>query len=262
MRQSLPFAPARFHACFSFAFFASSRFAVVRLCRGLLLFLSPFGFAFSPYLYSQSTGERKPAAPARETDSVYTLRIYEDLVIVDVLVTDKAGKPVRNLRKEHFQVFEDKVSQKISTLDFEDLSHSIQSASSTSASPPIINLSKTELQQLPKEIFQNRRLMVLMLDLSSMPVEDQISAQKAAQDFIEKQMTPADLVAVVSNSSNLKLLQNFTNDREALLKAVRQFMPGESSSLAELGTTDPDAADGRCHSGGSVGGLRGGRNGV
>ncbi|MGH9428701.1 MAG: VWA domain-containing protein, partial [Terriglobia bacterium] len=232
LRQSRPLSPAAVLSLF-FAFFASSRFAVSPRWI-LLLLLSPFAFALSPYSYSQSPGK---------TDSVYTLSVYEDLVIVDVVVTGKDGKPVKNLRQEDFWVFEDKALQQIRTFDFEDLSQAIDIARQPAEPASHINLSQTSLAQLPKSVFQNRRLMILMLDLSAMPAEDQIQAQQAAQSFIEKKMTPADLVAVVSNSSNLKLLQNFTNDRSALLEAVRRLMPGDSSSLAGLGTTDPDAAD-------------------
>jgi VWFA-related protein len=164
-------------------------------------------------LYSQS--------PAK-TDSVYTLRLYEDLVIVDVVVTGKDGTPIKNLRQEYFKIFEDKIPQQIRTFDFEDLSRAIDATPRPAESTPIINLSQTPPAQLPKDALQNRRLMILMLDLSAMPAEDQIQAQHAAQSFIEKKMTPADLVAVVSNSSNLKLLQNFTNDRSALLESRSQ----------------------------------------
>lgn len=104
-------------------------------------------------------------------------------------------------------------------------------------------MSQTAPAQLPKDALQNRRLMILMLDLSAMPVEDQIQTKQAAESFVEKKMTPADLEAVVRHSSNLKLLQNFTNDRAALLEAVHKLMAGDFSSLAGLGTTDPDAAD-------------------
>jgi len=214
------------------AFFASSRFAFG--LRILLFSFSPFAVALPPYLYSQSAGK---------TDSVYTLRLYEDLVMVDVVVTGKDGTPIKNLRQEDFRIFEDKTPQQIRTFDFEDLSRAIEAAPQPTEQAPLINLSQTSSAELPKTALQNRRLMILMLDLSAMPVEDQIQAQQAAQSFIEKKMTPADLVAVVSNSSNLKLLQNFTNDRSALLEAVHKLMPGDSSSLAGLGTTDPDAAD-------------------
>ena len=163
--------------------------------------------------------------------------------MVDVVVTSKDGTPIKNLRQEDFKIFEDKTPQQIRTFDFEDLSRAIDATPRPAESTPIINLSQTSPAQLPKDALQNRRLMILMLDLSAMPAEDQIQAQHAAQSFIEKKLTPADLVAVVSNSSNLKLLQNFTNDRSALLEAVHKLMPGDSSSLAGLGTTDPDAAD-------------------
>src|SRR4030095_8944419 len=213
------------HLPFSFAFFASSRFVLI-FCTVLLL-LSLFAFALSPYLYSQSTGK---------TDSVYTLRLYEDLVMVDLVVTGKDGTPIKNLRQEDFKIFEDKTPQQIRTFDFEDLSRAIDATPRPAESTPIINLSQTSPAQLPKDALQNRRLMILMLDLSAMPAEDQIQAQQAAQSFIEKKMTPADLVAVVSTSSNLKLLNNFTNDRSALLEAVHKFTPGESRSLAGLRT--------------------------
>ena len=220
-----------FRPPFPFVFIAS-RFGLAVL-RVLLLLFS-LAFALSPLAFSQSTGK---------ADSVYTLRVYEDLVIVDVVVTGRDGRPIKNLRQEDFRIFEDKAPQQIRTFDFEDLSQSIDAAPQTAEAAAPINLSQTPLAQLPKSLLQNRRLMILMLDLSAMPVEDQIQAQKAAQTFIEKQMTPADLVAVVTNSSNLKLLQNFTNDRSALLQTINKIMPGESGSLAGLGTTDPDAAD-------------------
>jgi VWFA-related protein len=178
--------------------------------------------------------------------SVYTLRVYQDLVVVDVVVTDKKGNPVKNLKGDNFTLYEDKVPQKISTFDFEDLSASAGSseeiAKQTPLPPTIIDLSKNPPDQLPKDVFQQRRLMILSLDLSSMPVEDLLQAQKATLDFLEKQLSPADLVSVVVNASQLKIVQNFTNDREALKGVIQKLNVGDSASLAELGTVDPDAS--------------------
>jgi len=174
--------------------------------------------------------------------SIYTLRVYQDLVVVDVVVTDKKGSPVKNLTRDNFTLYEDNVSQNISTFDFEDLSASGSSSGEIAKETPlpatIIDLSKSTLDQLPKDLFQHRRLMILYLDLSSMPVEDLLQAQKATLDFIEKQLSPADLVSVVVNASQLKIAQNFTNDREALKQVVHRLNIGDSASLAELGTVD------------------------
>jgi VWFA-related protein len=175
--------------------------------------------------------------------SVYTLRVYQDLVIVDVVVTDKKGNAVKNLKPDNFTLYEDNVPQKISTFDFEDLSTTGpppgEAANGTAPPAKIIDLSKNPLDQLPKDLFDHRRLMILYLDLSSMPVEDLIQAQKAALDYIDRQLSPADLVAVVVNASQLKIAQNFTNDREALRQVVHKLYIGDSASLADLGTVDP-----------------------
>jgi VWFA-related protein len=181
-------------------------------------------------------------SPGRQ-DSLYTLQVYQDLVIVDVVVTDKKGNPVKNLTRDNFTVYEDNVSQKISTFDFEDLSAGEASPgelAKTNALPgPIIDLSKNPPDQLPKDLFEHRRLMILYLDLTAMPVEDLMQAQKATLDFIEKQLSPPDLVAIFVNASQLKIVQNFTNDREALKQVVQRLNVGDSASLADLGTVDP-----------------------
>jgi VWFA-related protein len=177
--------------------------------------------------------------------SIYTLRVYQDLVVVDVVVTDKKGNPVKNLSRDNFSLYEDNSPQKITTFDFEDLSASGASAGEISKQGlpgAVIDLSKNPPDSLPKDLFQQRRLMILYLDLSSMPVEDLLQAQKATLDFIEKQLSPADLVSVVVNASQLKIVQNFTNDREVLKRVVQKLNVGDSASLAELGTVDPDTS--------------------
>jgi VWFA-related protein len=183
--------------------------------------------------------------PAGSEGSVYTLQVYQDLVIVDVVVTDKNGAPIRNLKRDNFTVLEDNVAQKISTFDYEDLSTVTGPTEGPSKPPesiPAINLSQTPLDQLPKDVFQHRRLIILYLDLSSMPVEDLLQAQRAAQDFIDKQLTPADLVALVVNASSLKLVQNFTNDRDLLGQSLKKLNIGDSASLAEVAATADDTS--------------------
>ena len=174
-------------------------------------------------------------------ESVYRIQVYQDLVLVDVVVTDKKGNPIKNLTRSNFTIYEDNAPQKISTFDYEDLSTIFEQSNKASShmqeALPVVNLSKSSLEQVPREQFRHRRLIILFFDLSSMPVEDFIQAQTTAQNFIEKQLTPADLVALVVNASSLKLLQSFTNDQEALRAAMRKLNVGDSADLAQLGTT-------------------------
>ena len=47
-------------------------------------------------------------------------------------------------------------------------------------------------------------------------------------------MTPADLVGVVAFGNTLKVIANFTNDRELLRQSVEALVPGHEAALAQL----------------------------
>ncbi len=64
--------------------------------------------------------------------------------------------------------------------------------------------------------YKDRRLLVLFFDLTSMPIPDQVRAQKEAQKFLKAQMTPSDLVALMTFSSDVRVVQDFTDDRDLL----------------------------------------------
>src|SRR4029077_7121539 len=59
--------------------------------------------------------------------------------------------------------------------------------------------------------YRDRRLMALYLDMTAMPVPDQLRALGAAQKFINKQMTKADMLAIMEFvGGSVKVLQDFT----------------------------------------------------
>ncbi len=93
----------------------------------------------------------------------------------------------------------------------------------------------------PGEVkYKDRRLLVMFFDMTSMPIQDQIRAQTAAQKFLKTQMTPSDLMAIMTFSSDLKVLQDFTDDRDALSKVIKGLTIGEGSDLAVDGSTGAD----------------------
>jgi VWFA-related protein len=65
-----------------------------------------------------------------------------------------------------------------------------------------------------------------------MQTDDIVRAHDAAEKFLKQQITPADLVAVVTFSVRLSILSDFTNDRAKLDKAVAQLLPGAASQLS------------------------------
>src|SRR5262249_19168574 len=61
----------------------------------------------------------KPAP--QKDDKGYTLSVETLEVNLPISVLDKDGRPVDGLKKEHFQIYEDKIQQTIKTFRHEDI---------------------------------------------------------------------------------------------------------------------------------------------
>ncbi len=163
------------------------------------------------------------------------LRSTSDFVRIDVEVTDKSGKAIKGLTADKFVVTDDGKAQNISSFSYFDI-ESIETAPSSDAKPIVVSVDNegpnTPSAEKNSEPLQNRRLIVLFFDLTSMQTDDLIRAHDAAEKFVTTQMTPADVVAIVAFSTRLTVLANFTNDRDLLKKAVAQLTPTGENALS------------------------------
>jgi len=174
----------------------------------------------------------------------FTLRTETDLVLVNVTVRDRQGNFVRDLKLEDFTLTEDGKTQKLLSLDVENAD--ALTVSEPVAQPLLDNLKAPAANQpkaISEETFRNRRLVVLFFDLSSMQPEEVRRAANSAEDYVQRQMNPADLVSVVTLGNTLTVNQDFTSDREQLMTAIQSFNP-ESGHGLEAGVTPDDTADG------------------
>ncbi len=170
-----------------------------------------------------------------------------NLVIVDVTVRDRSGKPIENLKKSDFAVLEDGKPQQIAVFEFQRLEEQAPApaARPRTAVAAVRPAPAPAPAVCPGQVqYRDRRLLVLFFDLSSMATPDQIRAQQAALKFLDTQMSPADLVAIMSYGSKLHVDQDFTDDREALRQVIQGFRVGEASELAEVAdTADANAGE-------------------
>ncbi len=167
-----------------------------------------------------------------------------EMVLVNVVVRDKNGALVRGLTRDDFTISEDNRPQTITTFDFEELDRSAPAERRASAPAPV--LAAKPDAKAPDAVRPNgaadaidmrgRRLIVLFFDLSSMQPEEVDRAVKAAHEYVDTRLGPADLIAVASFSTSLAVNQDFTADREALGQAIDSF-GGNSASGFENGTT-------------------------
>jgi VWFA-related protein len=181
---------------------------------------------------------------AQDNGQVVKFSTTSNLVIVDVTVKDKNGKPIEGLKSGDFTVLEDGKPQKISVFEFQKLS-------SDPEPPPTLTLGdQHKLPEAPKTSitaetpgqiqYHDKRLLVFFLDFASMGIPEQLRAQEAAQQYLDQQITKDDLVAVMLYTSMINVLTDFTGDREVLSNIIQNLPIGEMSELAGLADTGAD----------------------
>jgi VWFA-related protein len=173
-----------------------------------------------------------PQPPPTVPTSSGVLRTQSETVRIDVEVTDNSGKPIKDLRPEQFTVTDDGKAQKISTFSYADI-EKVDVAGADNAAPLVVPVdAPLSVTEALTDQVRDRRMIVFFFDMTSMETDDIQRAHDAAEKFLKQQITPGDLVAVVSFSTRLSVLANFTNDRATLEKAVAKILPGAASQLA------------------------------
>jgi len=187
-------------------------------------------------------GPAPPSVTKTATGGKATIRSTVSLVEIDVQVTNRDGKPVKGLKQEQFSVTEDGKTQKISTFEYNDIEQ-VETAGKGDEAPITVPLGTVTTPEEIKAVVRDHRMIVMFFDLTSLQAEDLLRSTRAAQKYLQEQMTPADLVAVVAFGNTLKVVANFTNDRDLLNQAVDAVVPGHEAALSTLADAAA-AADG------------------
>jgi VWFA-related protein len=182
-----------------------------------------------------------------------------NLVIIDVNVRDKSGNVIPNLSKGDFTLFEDGKAQTISVFDFQKLEGDTHlapvpaikpavekpAAAPTPAPQKAAAKAPTASTAAPIIRYQDRRLVAMLFDYSTMAIPEQNRVQQAALQFIREQMKPADIVAIMFASTGpLKIVQDFTDDKDRLEEVVKSFQIGAASELAGVAGNAGDSTTG------------------
>lgn len=208
-----------------------------------------------------------PVRPQAQQAPVF--RAALSMVSVDVVVRDRNGNVVRGLTQNDFTIMEDGRPQEVRTFIFQEISEKALAATSvdllkgveekvleTTTRPAAAPSAPTPMRS---EELAGRRLVILLFDTSSMSPEDTQRSVDSAREFVAKDMTTADLVAVATVSSVLNVLRDFTADRALVTEALNLLaysdgtdVPPPSASTAATDdaaaaateeVVDPDAAE-------------------
>jgi VWFA-related protein len=187
-------------------------------------------------------------AQQQSADGTFTMKVQSDIVLTNVVVRDKkTGAVVKGLKASDFTVLENGKPQKIASFDYQNVDEAavLNEKSTVSGKASIADLLNRNLAADPEQL-RDHRLIVMFFDVSSMQPEDIDRAVEAAQDYVNKKMQPADLVALVSLSTSLTMDQDFTADKAVLLKGLGKYNGSDGTGFAngnEGGNSDATADD-------------------
>jgi VWFA-related protein len=205
-------------------------------------------FTIAMLTRAQQVGENKTAGDTP------TFSITRQLKIETVLVKDKNGNPVEGLTAKDFTVTEDGAPQEIKFFEYQRLEEILNAEPLPPIGAPKY-FEKLPHMQISGEVpgktqYKDHRLLALYFDMTAMPPPDQLRALDAATKFIKKQMTPADLVAIIQYAGgSVQVAQDFTADRERLLGIIQTMIVGDGDGIdpttADASSSDTGAAFGQ-----------------
>ena len=161
----------------------------------------------------QPPAQQPPADPQQRPPRIRTGINY---VRVDVIVSDKSGAPVLDLTQDDFNVAEDGKPQKIEAFDVVK----IDEASQAESRPP--KAIRNDFDEEQEAARPDVRLFVILLDDYHVRRGSDLAVRKPLIDFIQNQLAPADMVALMYPLTPVSDLR-FSRDRDALAAAINKF---------------------------------------
>lgn len=160
---------------------------------------------------------QEPAAPRQaaqpSTRSPSTYRIAIDLVQLDAVVTDRRGQPVHDLRADEFEVLQDGRPQPIASFGY-------VAAGGQPAAPDVTRSAAGSPGPIaPHHV---RRTIAIVVDDLGLSFESTARVRDVLRQFVDRDVRPGDLVAILRTGAGMGALQQFTTDRRVLHAAVER----------------------------------------
>ncbi len=196
-----------------------------------------------------------------QTPPETVIRINVNLVQVDANVTDSHGKSVTDLKAADFEILQDGKPQVITNFSYINIQ-----PDAVAAAPPRVAAAKGGAPAPPPpatlKLDHVRRTIALVVDDLGLSFASTAYVRGALKKFVDREMQPGDLVAILRTGAGIGALQSFTADKRQLYAAIDRvkynaFGRVGISSFQPLGSgphLDPEEAS--IMSAGTLGAIR------
>jgi VWFA-related protein len=195
-------------------------------------------------IQTQTRQQPTPApSPDDDSDEGDVVRITTNLVQFDAVAADKKGQQVTDLRPEDFEVTVDGRRQPITNFSYIVAQPGTPPAPAAAA-PRAADKGAPFMPPARVKPGDVRRTVALVVDDLGASFESTYYIRRALKKFVDEQMQPGDLVAIMRTSAGMGALQQFTSDRNILYHAierVRWYPTGRGGvgAFAPLEAADP-----------------------
>ncbi|HET6979371.1 MAG TPA: VWA domain-containing protein [Pyrinomonadaceae bacterium] len=147
------------------------------------------------------------------------VKVKSNLVNIDVIVKDKKGKYIFDLKPEDFVITENGQPQKIEFFD--------APLSQTETTTPGVTV--VEAPTAAPTTTAPRNYISLVLDSQTTDLSSLTKVREGAIKYVREQITGSDTVAILSVTNGLKMLQPFTQDKTKLIATLEKMGTGADS---------------------------------
>jgi len=180
---------------------------------GSALFVASVCFLLACATASSQTTQNPPTPPQKPDD---VIRVYTELVQTDVMVFDKQGRFVNGLTKDNFELRIDGKPRPIEAFEMITAGSNEESQLAAARGASTVNLKRP----VPLD---RGRIVFFYVDDFHMDLPGMNAARKLISTFIDKQMGQNDQVAIACATGQIGFLQQLTNDRLVLHKALERL---------------------------------------
>ena len=202
-----------------------------RICQRVFICLLAFWLILNltapASVGGSAEGLRSDPDPPKESQPSppFSVKVPVNTVLVNVTVTDKAGKPVTDLTIDDFKIYEDGKRQEIQSFEMESGRPIVGPEPRHSSSDPAGGQTPRVRSPEDTESERTRLISCFIDDLTAYTPRYYAWTISALKKFVAEEMGPQDRVGIFSASGNVRI--PFTSDRKRLQDQLDDLVPGK-----------------------------------